>query len=125
MDLRYEMRRDHLRVVAEGPFDPQRARIELANIIRRSADSGMTRILIDARGISQPVSIADRYELATQLADQSHGKVRLAIVVAHINLFTKTLEDTATNRGVAVRTTASMQEASDFLGIAEEPGQAA
>jgi hypothetical protein len=52
--------------------------------------------------------------------------VRLAIVVAHINLFTKTLEDTATNRGVAVRTTASMQEAAEFLGIAsQEPGRAA
>ena len=117
MDLRYEMRKDHLRVVASGRFDPARARIELANVIRQSASSGLTRILVDARGITDAVPISDRYELATQLADQSQGKVRLAIVVAELNLFTRTLEDTATNRGVAVRSTASMAEAVAFLGI--------
>ena len=117
MDLRYEMRKDHLRVVASGQFDPARARIELANVIRQSASSGLTRILVDARGITDAVPISDRYDLATQLADQSHGRVRMAIVVAEVNLFTKTLEDTATNRGVAVRTTGSMTEAVEFLGI--------
>ena len=117
MDLRYEMRKDHLRVVASGRFDAARARIELSNIIRQSASSGLSRILVDARGITDAVPISDRYDLATQLADQSHGRVRLAIVVAEVNLFTKTLEDTATNRGVAVRTTGSMDEAVEFLGV--------
>jgi cob(I)alamin adenosyltransferase len=126
MDLRYEMRKDHLRVVATGKFEAARARIELSNIIRQSATSGITRILIDARGITNEVPISDRYDLATQLADQSQGRVRLAIVVADINLFTKTLEDTATNRGVAVKTTGSMDEAVEFLGIcADRRDQAA
>ena len=117
MDLSYEMRKDHLRVVASGRFDPARARVELANVIRQSAGSGLTRILVDARGITDAVPVSDRYDLATQLADQSQGKVRMAIVVAELNLFTKTLEDTATNRGVAVRTTGSLAEAVAFLGI--------
>ena len=117
MDLRYEMRKDHLRVVASGRFDPARARIELSNVIRQSASSGLTRILVDARGITDAVPISDRYDLATQLADQSQGRVRLAIVVSQVNLFTKTLEDTATNRGVAVKTTGSLDEAVTFLGV--------
>lgn len=117
MELRYEMRKDHLRVVAEGRFDPARARIELSNVIRQSAGSGLTRILVDARGLTETVPVSDRYDLATQLADQSHGRVRMAIVVSQANLLTKTLEDTATRRGVAVKTTGSMDEAVEFLGI--------
>ena len=117
MELGYEMRKDHLRVVASGRFDPARARIELANVIRQSASSGLTRILVDARGITDAVPISDRYDLATQLANESQGRVRMAIVVAEVNLFTKTLEDTATNRGVAVKTTGSLAEAIEFLGV--------
>lgn len=118
MELRYEMRRDHLLVVASGDFDATRARLELANILRCSATSGITRILIDARGIAPTVSVGDRYVLATQLADQSQGRVRLAIVVEPANRHTQTFEDTATNRGVAVKTTVSMEEALEFLGVA-------
>ena len=125
MDMRYEMRRDHLRVVVEGAYDAQRARIELCNILRQSASSGQTRILIDARGITAPVSIADRYELATQLADKSQGRVRLAIVVEPTHRETQTFEDTANNRGVAVKTTTSMEEALEFLGVALDPPRAA
>lgn len=120
MDLSYEMRRDHLRVVAGGRFDAARARIELANVIRQSAGTGLTRILVDARGITDAVPISDRYDLATQLAYESQGRVRMAIVVSEHNLFTKTLEDTATHRGVAVRTTGSMAEAVAFLGIGDD-----
>jgi hypothetical protein len=125
MELLYEMRRDHLRVVAEGAFDAQRARIELCNILRQSASSGLSRILVDARGITAPVSIADRYELATQLADKSQGRVRMAIVVEPMHRETQTFEDTAMNRGVAVKTTTSMDEALAFLGIALDPPRAA
>jgi hypothetical protein len=125
MELRYEMRRDHLRVEALGPYDAQRARIELCNILRQSASSGQTRILIDARGITAPASDADRYALATQLADKSQGRVRLAIVVEPTHRETQTFEDTANNRGVAVKTTTSMEEALEFLGVALDPPRAA
>ena len=49
-------------------------RIELTNVIRQSASSGLTRILVDARGITDAVPISDSYDLATQLADQSQGR---------------------------------------------------
>jgi hypothetical protein len=125
MVLGYEMRKDHLRVVASGRFDAARARIELSNVLRQSATSGLTRILVDARGITDAVPISDRYDLATQLADQSQGRVRLAIVVGELNLFTRTLEDTATPRLVAVRTTGSMAEAVEFLGVCADARDAA
>ena len=37
-----------------------------------------------------------------------------------MNLFTKTLEDTAANRGAPLRTTDSMSEAREFLQLAPE-----
>ena len=119
MELSYEMRRDHLRVIASGPYDAQRARVELCNVLRQAATSGQTRILIDARGITDPVSIGDRYVLATQLADKSQGRVRVAIVVEPKHRETQTFEDTAMNRGVAARTTTSMAEALEFLGVSD------
>jgi hypothetical protein len=119
MDLSYEMRRDHLRVIATGPYDAQRARIELCNVLRQADTSGQGRILIDARGITEPVSIGDRYQLATLLADKSKGRVRIAIVVEPMHRETQTFEDTAMNRGVAARTTTSMAEALQFLGISD------
>ena len=122
MELSYEMRKDHLRVVVAGAFQPERARIELANVIRRSVDTGLTRILVDARGITDTVPVSDRYELARQLADHAQARLRLAVVVEAMNRQTQTFEDTARNRGVAVRTTTSMPEALAFLGLEQEPG---
>lgn len=117
MDLRYEMRKDHLRVVVGGAFELARARIELSNVIRCSLSAGLTRILIDARGLADDVPISDRYSLATQLAEQGRGRVRMAIVVDPRNRDTSTFEDTANNRGVPVRTTSSLDEAVAFLEI--------
>lgn len=117
MEFLYELRPDHLRVIARGAFDPRHARVELGNILRQSEGSGHARILVDAREISTQVSIADRYELATSLADMAPASVRIAFLVAPGNLYTKTLEDTALNRGLKVRTTDSPEEAREYLGL--------
>lgn len=119
MWIRYEALPDHLLVIAEGPFELQRARAGLGDALREAQAKQLTRILVDGRGISNNVSIADRYDLATQLATFAAGKLRLAIVVAPQNMFSKTLEDTARNRGVDLITTDSMAVARDFLGLPE------
>lgn len=118
MDLKLDTRPDHLRVVVTGAFERAAAREGLAQMVSQSQATGLTRILIDGRGIAGLVSIADRYELATSLAAMAGSKLRVAILVSPANMFTKTLEDTATNRGAQVRTTASLDEALAFLGIA-------
>lgn len=121
MDVRYEARPDHLHVVVGGEFDPARARGALGEILRECQARNLTRILVDGRTIVTAVSVADRYDLATQLATFQPGRVRIAIVVSEENMFSKTLENTAANRGAAVRTTASMGEARAFLGLAGPP----
>lgn len=117
MELKLDTRPDHLRVVVGGPYEGAAAREGLAQVFSQSQATGLARILIDGRGIAGLVSIADRYELATALATMAGTKVRVAILVSPENMFTKTLEDTATNRGAQVRTTASLDEALAFLEI--------
>jgi hypothetical protein len=120
MELSFEALPGHLRVTARGAFDLQQARAGLAAMVARCLDAGLDRILVDGRGISTPVSIAERYDLATSLAAAGTG-IRMAIVVSTAHMFTKTLEDTALNRGVAMRTTDSMKEALEFLQIEAGP----
>ena len=117
MNVRHETLADHLLVTAEGEFDLNNARTGLGEALREAQSRGMTRMLVDGRGISSNVSVADRYDLATQLANAMPTGLRVAIVVAPENMFTKTLEDTARNRGVALITTDSMQAARAYLGL--------
>lgn len=118
MQVRYEPRSDHLLAIVSGPFVAARARAVLGDILRECQARSATKLLVDARGVSPGVSVADRYDLATQIAEYGAGRVRIAVLVAPENMFTKTLEDTATNRGAAVRTTASLEEALAYLDVA-------
>ncbi len=111
MEFRIEARPDHLRVVAEGPFDAADAVSGIARVMAQCAQDGVRRVLVDARGITTPVSIMHRYDLATRLADGAPPGLRMAVVVRPDNMFSKTLENTAVNLGVDVRTTDSMSEA--------------
>ena len=117
MKLGFELRAGHLLVTLAGPFDPRAARSGMGEIMRECQAHGLRRVLIDGRGLTSEVSIADRYDLATQLANEGHGKLQLAIVVKPENRFTATFEDTAANRGLKVRTTTSMEEARTYLGL--------
>ena len=120
MKLGFELRAGYLRVTLAGPFDARAARGGMGEIMRECQARGLRRVLIDGRGLTTEVSIADRYDLATQLANEGDRKLQLAIVVNPENRFTATFEDTAANRGLKVRTTTSMQEALDYLGVAED-----
>lgn len=120
MDLRYETRSDHLLVTAAGDFDHVAAKQGLATVIKACGEKGVSRILVDGRGITSLVSIADRFDLATQLTTESQGALRMAVVVAAANMFTKTMEDVAANRGAPLRTTDSMKEAREFLDLPPE-----
>jgi hypothetical protein len=117
MELQYEMKNDHLFVVARGAFDPQQAREGFAWMLEACAARAMSRIFVDGREITTPVSIADRFDIATQLASSAPAAMRMAILVSTANMISKTLENTAINRGVQVRTTDSADEAWTYLGL--------
>lgn len=117
MDVRIEALGDHVVVEARGPFVGREARAGLERAVLETRAAGLTRLLVDGRGISTTVPISERYDLATLLAGSGAAGLRIAVVVTHENMFSKTMENTASNRGVALRTTDSMSEARAFLGL--------
>jgi G3E family GTPase len=119
MRYRIEPRADHLLVEVTGSFAPADARACVGEIGAACRAASLGRVLIDARGLDKPVSIAERFDLGAYLASQQFP-LRIAVLVADAQMFTKTLEDTAVNRGTPLRTTASLDEARRFLGIQEK-----
>jgi hypothetical protein len=118
MDIRLEPREGYFLVTAGGPYDGAVARGAIGRIRGECLRLGLQRVLVDARRLDETVSISDRFDLARALAEGRTAVVRFAILVRPQQMVTKTLEDSATNRGVPVRTTASEREAYGFLGLA-------
>ena len=105
MDIGYEPRADHLLVKAGGRFDADRCRAALVEIRRICEERRLARVLVDFRGVIDLVSISDRFDLGKLVAESNPGG-RMAILVTPPQRHTATLENTAVNRGAAVRTTA-------------------
>lgn len=117
MEIEYEARPDYMRVSVRGAFDGERARKTLGEILLECQARQIAKIFVDARALTTAVSVADRYDLAIRFADYGAGRARMAILVSPENMLTKTLENTAANRGASVRTTASLDEAFEFLDL--------
>ena len=117
MEFKFEDRGDHLLLTASGAYDAADARVALSKLAGAAAGSRSGRLLADLRGITTTIPIHDRYEVAALLAKAGGARLRMAFLVNPDNMFTKTFEDTATNRGMQVRTTDSLAEARKFLGL--------
>ena len=118
MDIRIEVRQDHVHVLVRGEFDVAAARGGIVGIVNACRQSGLERVLIDGRGIDSTVSVLHRQELALTLAlEKAPAHLRMAVVVSSDNMFTKALEQTSAKMKIDVRTTDSMAEALGFLGL--------
>ena len=118
MEFQYEAREDFLFFKAAGGFDLATARGGIQKIFALCREHGLVKVLIDARGLDDMVTISQRHALATYLSDLRDSPVRLAVLVPTQLMYTKMLEDTALNRGTPVRTTDSVADACVWLGIA-------
>jgi hypothetical protein len=109
---------EHVRVHAYGPFDARVAQDSVDETFALCEARGLNRIFIDGRGLTGEVTITDRYEFGTYLAAKIRKPLRIAFLVspAHFQP-TKTLENSATNRGAPVCTTVSESEAWEWLGL--------
>jgi hypothetical protein len=123
MEAKLDVRPDHVHVVISGVFDLEAARDGILRIAQACRTHGLDRVLVDGRLITSHVPVMHRYELAKMLADETGVRLRMAIVVTRENMSSKTLEETARNLGVEVRTTDSMAEAMIFLDLMREGPQ--
>ena len=112
-----EVRGDHLWIEVRGEFDVAEARALITKVVSEARTRGVDRVFADMRGLATTVGIGERYDLASLLARAGAERLRMAILVEPHNAFTKTFENTASNRGLAVRTTTSLAEARAFLGL--------
>src|SRR5690348_9285963 len=117
MDAKLEVRTDHVHVVLSGPFDLATARNGILRIAEACRKAGLDGVLVDGRSITTVVTAMHRYELAKVLSDEAGVRLRMAVVMSRENMTSKTLEETARNLGLEVRTTDSMAEAMIFLGL--------
>jgi hypothetical protein len=117
MEVRVEPQDEYVHVVAKGEFDPTQAGEGIARVVALCEEKGLQRVLIDGRSITTAVSVLQRYEFAKTLAERAKTRIRMAIVVSRENMFSKTLEETARNMGMDVRTTDSMAEGMIYLGL--------
>jgi hypothetical protein len=117
MDVVFQVRPSYVLVQVAGKWDVARARSAFEEVVRRCDERGFTRILVDGTGIETPIPISDRYDLATLFAAISGGRMRMSLRMATENMFSKTFENTAANRGLHVRSTDSLQEALAFLQL--------
>ena len=117
MQFEFEPREGFLLVRASGTFDAQACRDALTEVGRICSERELARVLVDARAIQEVVSIADRFSLGNRVVTERLP--RIAILVTEANAaYSRTLENTAANRGGMVRTTSSEAEACGFLGLA-------
>ncbi len=116
MEFRYEPHASHLVVVATGAFDAAACGPALAEILRICAEKRLANILVDARAIAEVVSIADRFSLAKQVAATQPPRIAILVTPANAE-HSRAFENTAINRGAAVKTTASEAEARRFLAL--------
>jgi hypothetical protein len=115
--VRLEFRADHILAITEGEYDRAVAQKEMARALQAGSERGITRLLIDGRGLTGLVTLPDRFDLAAQIASEGSA-FRVAFLMSAENMFTKALEAAAVNRGAQVRSTDSLEEAVAFLGIA-------
>lgn len=117
MDVTYEIRPHYVMARVTGAWDVARSRTALQEVVRLCEQHSLRRVMVDGSGIDTLVPISDRYDMATLLSEAAGGRIRMALVMSTENMFSKTFENTAANRGIHVRTTDSLQEALAFLQL--------
>jgi hypothetical protein len=117
--MNYEIRAQdgYIGIVCSGPYDQEAARRCVDEAFALCEAHAIGRIYIDGRGFTTPVTMAERFDLATTLAARRRTQLRIAFVMQECKEFTHALENMANNRGVPVKTTSSETEAWEWLGM--------
>jgi hypothetical protein len=120
MDFRYEPRTDHLLVEVTGAFDPPAARSATEKMVSICREQSLKRVMVDARGLREVLSLADRFDLVSFVTEQ-RAPIRIAVLVsgpqANINASQAAAPPDPSS---PLLTTASAEEAASYLGLATQ-----
>lgn len=113
LNLDHERFDDYLLVRLEGQWTRDNIQQAIADIAGLAQEQGHNRILVDARGLSEPENDLQRFEAGEHIARMWRG---LKVVVIYpekwINKFT---ENTAVNRGVDMMVVSDYGRAEKWL----------
>ena len=124
MDIRYEPRSDHLLVEVTGAFDSPAARTATEKMVTICQEQSLKRVMVDARGLREVLSLADRFDLVSYVTAQ-RAPLRIAVLVsgtqAQINASQASTPQDPTS---PLFTTANPEEAASYLGLATQGSSA-
>lgn len=104
----------YLAVTVTGTLEEKAAKPVLLEIRNQALELDKTRILIDARDVSMPVTEFDRYLVGMLFVDLFGSPFRVAVLY-RAELINKFTEDTAVGRGAALLVCADEDEALRWL----------
>lgn len=115
-EVRIEFVAEQLRARVTGVFDIATAKAELAKGVAEALRLGITKVLIDARGLDGEISILDRFALGEEVAALTRGRIAIAIVDMPDRVWPdRFVETVAANRGALVKVTTDYAEALAWL----------
>jgi hypothetical protein len=115
IELQVEPRNGYLEVRASGEYSLSGALEAFSHMAREADRLQRSRLLLDMTALAGDPPDLDRYESGVHAANVLRGIERLAVVGSRAIRFTRFFEDTATNRGLAVRIFFERDEAVDWL----------
>ncbi len=113
-EFAFEERGSYLFVRAWGPSDPESVRKGLIIIRDKAMETGLTRVLVDARGVDGPLREFDRFLIGEAVAELLRARFKVAFLYRAENI-NKFAENTAVNRGANVLIVADEAQALDWL----------
>ena len=121
MEFKYHVHPQYLEVIAAGVMNLGDGKACIDEIHRLCGLHSLRKLLIDARGIPEQVTVGARFSLADYLTAGSPQAIRVGLIATteHVQ-FTKTFENTANNRGGQVLTTDSPEDALSFLELSAD-----
>lgn len=124
----FEDRADHLLATVSGRFDLEVSKLRFIELLDQCAERGVDRALVDWRQMGGTFSTIDRFELGKYGAEKirnyrSEGKtglMRFAFLLSQKMIDPDDFgENVARNRGAAIKVTADLDEALDYLRSGE------
>ena len=115
-------------LTVSGPFEVIAATTMVMRCVDAQKAHRLSRALADCRGVTGPVSVADRYSFGVHVAElhlehlfDTKEKLKVAFVGTPAVIDPGRLGETvAVNRGADVKATTDMQEALAWLGVDPE-----
>ena len=117
----FEVRDNYLYAKASGGFDPSIARDFIRKLIEKAGSHNLKKVLCDITPLTgfdqDSISFMTRFDLAGFIAESVPFGLKFAILGTPQQLSGDIGETVMYNRGVMIKTTSSLQEALEWLGV--------